>query len=162
MCHPTTIAATATVVSGAYSAIQQVQQGQYQEGVSDYNAVVAENEAQRVQNKSVEEENDLRQQTAELVSSQRSALGASGIAVDSGSALQLQEDAIIQGEADAMRIRDSYDDQVQSLEDQAEFQRNYGDAMARAGYTSAFGTLLSSGAKAFATPGLSDKWDKWF
>lgn len=157
MCEPTTIMATAAVVSGAYTANQQIQQGKYQQGVAEYNARVAENEAQEVQNKSVEEENLQRRRTAELLSKQRAQLGAANVDLSSGSALQLQEDTVALGEADAMRIRSNYDYQVDALEQEAEFQRKSGEAARDASRSAAFGTLLKTGASVLGT-GVADKW----
>ena len=157
MCEPTTIMAATAVVSAAFTANQQVQQGKYQKGVAEYNAAVAENEAQEVQNKSVEEENLQRRRTAELLSKQRAQLGAANVDLSSGSALQLQEDTIALGEADAMRIRSNYDAQVESLQTQANLTRNQGEFAEQSGKTSATGTLLK-GASAAMSTGVADKW----
>jgi len=157
MCEPTAIMAGVAIVSAAYTANQQVKQGKYQKGVADYNAAVAENEAQEVQNKSVEEENLQRRRTAELLSKQRAQLGAANVGLSSGSALQLQEDTIALGEADAMRIRSNYDAQVESLQTQAVVTRTQGEFARQSSQTAATGTLLK-GASAAMSTGVADKW----
>lgn len=157
MCEPTTIMAGVAIVSAAFTANQQVQQGKYQKGVADYNAAVAENESQEVQNKSVEEENLQRRRTAELLSKQRAQLGAANVDLSSGSALQLQEDTQALGEADALRIRSNYDAQVASLQTGADLTRNQGEFAEQSGKTSATGTLLQGASSALGT-GVADKW----
>ena len=157
MCDPMTIMAATAVVSSAFTANQQIQQGKYQKGVAEYNAAVAENEAQEVQNKSVEEENMQRRRTAELLSKQRAQLGAANVDLSSGSALQLQEDTQALGEADALRIRSNYDTQVEALKTQADLTRNQGEFAEQSGKTSAFGTLLKGAGSALGT-GVADKW----
>lgn len=157
MCEPTTIMAVTAAVSAAYTGYSQVQQGKYQSGVNEYNAAVAENEAQEVQNKSVEEENIQRRKTAELLSKQRAQLGAANVDLSSGSALQLQEDTIALGEADALRIRSNYDTQFDSLQTQADLLTNKADYAESAGQSAAFGSLLQ-GAAGVAGSGVADKW----
>jgi hypothetical protein len=160
MCEPTTIMAVTAVTaaaSAAYTGYTQVQQSKYQAGVNEYNAAVAENEAQEVQNKSVEEENLQRRRTAELLSKQRAQLGAANVDLGSGSALQLQEDTIALGEADALRIRSNYDAQVESLQSQSDLLTNQADFNRSAGQSAAVGSLLQ-GAAGVAGSGVADKW----
>lgn len=156
MCDPVSMA-TIAVVQGTYTAYQRVQEGKYQRGVAEYNARVAENEAQETINKGVEAENIQRQRTAELISKQRAQLGAANIDLGSGSALQLQEDAATLGEIDALRIRSNFEDQAESLETGAEFTREAGRQAERAGNMQAFGTLLGTAATVAGT-GVADKW----
>lgn len=157
MCEPATIMAATAVVSAAFTAQQSVQQGKYQKGVADYNAAVSENEAQEVQNQSVEAENTQRRKTAELLSKQRAQLGAANIDLSSGSALQLQEDTVALGEADALRIRSNYDYQVSSLMGESELISNQGAAAESAGKAGAVGSILG-GAAGVAGSGVADKW----
>ena len=157
MCEPTTIMAGVAIVSAAFTANQQVQQGKYQKGVADYNAAVAENEAQEVRDAGVEAENTQRRKTAELISKQRAQLGAANIDLSSGSALQLQEDTIALGEADALRIRSNYEHQSASLMGESELISNQGTAAESTGKSGAVGSLLQ-GAAGVAGSGVADKW----
>lgn len=132
MCDPVTmgaIAAGATVLQG----YQSYQQGKFERGVSEYNARQQENEAIRTRNKGVEQENRLRRQTAELIATQKTQAAASGVDVSSGSALQLQQDSALQGEVDALTLRQNFQDQAQSLDDQAALTRQQGKNAAKAG-----------------------------
>ena len=157
MCEPTTILAAVTLISGAFQANQQRQQGKFQKGVADYNARVAENEAQETRRAGVERENIQRRRTAELVSKQRAQLGAAGVDLGSGSALQLQEDAIVQGEADALRIRSNFENRAGALETGAALTERQGEFAEAAGNNAAAGTLLKSVGNAAST-GVADKW----
>jgi len=157
MCEPTTIAAVATVASTAFGAYNQIQQGNFQKDVSRYNARVAENEAESTRAAGVEEENKRRRATAEMLSSQRAQLGASGVSLASGSALQLQQDTELLGEVDALRIRSNTSQRAEALETEADLTRTKGDFAKSAGLSSAFGTVLGGVGKTLST-GVADKW----
>lgn len=158
MCEPTSIVMAVTAVaSAAYSANQSHQQGKYQAGVAEYNASLAENEAQQIQAKSAEEENTQRRKTAELLSKQRAQLGASNVDLSSGSALQLQEDTEVLGEADALRIRSNYDNQVASSLAEADLSRSDG-AFAESAANSAVAGSILGGISGVASSGVADKW----
>ena len=158
MCEPATIVMAVTAIAGAaMSAQQQRQQGQFQKGVAEYNAQVAENEATETRNKGTEEENKQRRRTAELLSKQRAQLGASGIELGSGSALQLQEDTETLGEVDALRIRSNFSGRAGALDTSAGLTRTKGGFAEEQGRSAATGTLLS-GVAGVAKTGVADKW----
>lgn len=157
MCEPTTIMAATAVVSGAFTAQQQRAQSKFQKSVANYNARVAENEAEETRAAGVERENIQRRRTAELISKQRAQLGAVNVDIDSGSALQLQEDAEILGEADALRIRSNFESRAESLDTSAAFTETQGEFAESAGRNTAVGTLLSTTANVLDT-GVADKW----
>ena len=154
MCEPTTIVMAVAAVATAF---QQVQQGKFEQGVAKYNTRLAENEAENTRNAATEAENDQREQTAQLISRQRAQLGAAGVDLESGSALQLQTDAAALGEADALRIRSNFDQRVGALESQATLTKAEGDFVRSNSKTKAFGTLLSASADIMNT-GVADKW----
>lgn len=157
MCEPTMVAGGALLVSSMFTAQQQRAQGEFQQGVAEYNARVAENEAQQIRNKGVEEENIQRRKTAELLSKQRAQLAARNVDLTTGSALQLQEETEELGEVDALRIRSNTDDQVQAALSQADLTRTEGQFAKEASRGRAVGTLLSGAAGASGT-GVADKW----
>lgn len=162
MCEPTTIAAVATVASTVLVARGQYQQGRYQRDVAEYNARVAENQAQEVRTAGVEAENIQRRKTAELLAKQRAQLGAANVELTSGSPLQLQEDTVALGEADALRIRSNFEAQARSLETGADLTLSSGEAAASLGSQQAAGTILSGTAATINTgvfdQGVSDSW----
>lgn len=157
MCEPTTIMAAVAVVGGAFQANQQRQQGKFQKGTAEYNARVAENEAEETRNAGTERENMQRRKTAELLSKQRAQLGASNVELDTGSALQLQEDTAALGEADALRIRSNFEGRAGSLDTGAALTQREGEFAEPAGKNKAAGTLLQSTSTALST-GVADKW----
>lgn len=161
MCEPATIAATVSVVSTVAQGFQAKQQGEFQEGVSRYNARQLENEAVQTRNIGVEEENRQREQTAQLLSRQRAQIAASGVEIGAGSALQIQEDTQTIGEIDALRIRSNFERQAGSLEEQAELELVQGESAAEAGRSAFTGSLLSVGVGAGASAlsgGVASKW----
>lgn len=147
MCDPVSIGIAFSLASTAMAAKSQRDQGKAAKSTADYNARVADNQAQDVRNKGTQEENKQRQATAQMLSSQRAALGASGIEIGSGSALQIQRDTEVTGEIDAGRIRSNYQDQASSLETGATLTRVEGANAKIAGNNQAMGTILSGGAK---------------
>lgn len=157
MCEPTTIMATVAVVSAAFTANQQVKQGKFQKSTADYNARVAENEAEETRNAGVERENIQRRKTAELLSKQRAQLGAANVDLSSGSALQLQEETQALGEADALRIRSNFESQAEALETGADLTQSQGRFAESAGKSGAFGTVLQGATTVLGT-GVADKW----
>jgi len=158
MCEATTIAYVAAVVVGAvYTNYSSNKQGRYQSNVADYNARVAENEAEQTRNVATDRENVKRQQTAALLSKQKAQLGAAGLDLTSGSPLQLQEDTIALGEADALRIRDMGGQQYDSLNTGADLTRSGGAFAKSAAKAKGTGSLLNAGTNVLGT-GVSDKW----
>lgn len=156
MCNPGAVMAL-QVVSTAFMAQSQISQGRFQKGVAEYNARVAENEAQETRRVGVEEENIQRRKTAELLSKQRTQLGASGIELGTGSALKLQEETVTLGEADALRIRSNFESRATALETSADLTLQQGAFAESSGVMGAGGTILG-GAADIADTGVADKW----
>jgi hypothetical protein len=144
-------------VSTAFAAKSAIDQGRFQKATSRYNARVAENKAVETRNVGNEAELAHRQKVAQLQSKQRAQLGAAGIDLTSGSALQLQEDTAMLGEADALRIRSNAERQASALETSAGLTSAQGDYAQTAGYNQAAGTILS-GAATIGSSGVADKW----
>ncbi len=157
MCNPTAVMAVTTIASTFVTAQAQREQGRYQKGVADYNARVAENEAQEVREAGVEAENIHRQKAAQLLAKQKAQLGAAGVELTSGSPLQLQEDTVTLGEADALRIRSNFERRAEALETGAVLTRSRGEAAKDALNKQATGTLLSGIGETIDT-GVADKW----
>ena len=157
MCDPVSVSAVAAVTATAFTAYTAVEQGNYQKGVAEYNARLAENEAEETRRAGVEAENEQRRKTAELISRQRAQLGAANVDLGSGSALQLQEDAATLGEADALRIRSNVGEQFDALQSSATLTRSQGEFAQSAGQMSAVGSLLG-GTTAVLKTGVADKW----
>lgn len=157
MCDPVTIALVATTVATVGQGYAAKQQGKYEQGVQNYNARRLENEAIQTRNVGTEQELAQREKTAQLISAQRAQIGASGLALGSGSPAALLEDSQFQGEVDALRIRSNFQQQAQSLDDQAELSRAQGAAARQAGNNAFTGSLLSAAA-GVAGSSVAGKW----
>ena len=92
-----------------------------------------------------------------MLSKQRAQLGAANIDLSSGSALQLQEETVALGEADALRIRSNFSNQAGSLDRSAELTAAKGEFAESAGKSASFGTLLQGASTVLGT-GVADKW----
>lgn len=157
MCSVAAASLVVTVFSTAYTVQAQRKKGRYDKGVADYNARVSENEAQKTREVGVEAENLHRRKAAALLSEQRAQLGAAGVELGSGSPLQLQEDTVALGEADALRIRSNYEAKAGSLETSAGLIRSKGDAAKTFADKKSAGTILGGAGKVLDT-GVADKW----
>lgn len=148
------VAAVASVSMSAYGMYaqgqQQQKQAEYQAAVANNNAIVAEQNAQ-IQDRAAQdalnrgriEEQQHRLKVAQMKGTQRSALAASGVEVDSGSALDMVADTAMMGEMDALTIRNNAERESYN------FQVGAYNARAQAGNFRAESGLLSmSGANA--------------
>lgn len=157
MCDPVTVSVVSTVASTAFSVVQAAQQAKDQKAVAAYNARVSENTAQKERNLATEKENTQRLKTSRLLSKQRAQLGAANIDLTSGSALQLQEDTLTLGEADALRIRQTGDDRFSSLIEESNLETSKGEMAESQGLLNIGGSLLSGTAGVLGS-GVADKW----
>ena len=162
MCDPATAAYVAVALFGGYQQNRQAKaQAKNAEDTAAHNARVQENEAIKTRNVGVEEENRQRRITAELLGRQRAQLGARNVSLDTGSALQLQEDTVQLGEADALRVRSNFSDRANSLQQGANITRIEGDN--RSGELRAGGkAALTGGVLSAAASGapVASKWYK--
>lgn len=146
MCSVGAVQIGVTIASAVAAGYAQKKQGEHENEIAKYNARVAENEAEKVRIKGVEEENIQRQKTAQLLAKQRAQLGAASVDLTSGTPLDIQEDTVLLGEVDALRVRSNFGQEAESLEQQAELTRSRGKFAER------------SGRRAFAPLGVADKW----
>jgi len=157
MCDPATIITVGLTLYSGYTQKQQAnEQAKVERNTAAYNSQVQKNEGQNIKNAGIEEENKQRRMTAELLSQQRATLGAGGVVVDSGSALQLQEDTANLGETDALRIRSNYNDRGDAAIQGAALTQYEGDAksaqLKSAGQAAFTGSILSAGGS------VASKW----
>ena len=144
MCSAGLVGAAAAIISGAITAKSQVDQARYEKDVADYNAAVDRNQAVEVRNEATIQENEERQRAFELISRQRAVLASRGANIDFGTALQIQEDTALIGEVNAMRIRETGEEQATALESRAELTEKTGDFALKQGYWNATGTMIGA------------------
>ena len=125
--------------------------GAHSQAVANFNADQLDKDAMAVRNKSVQDDRDSRIKYANLKSSQRARLAARGVFVDSGTAEQIQDDTDFIREIDSYRIRSAAEDRAQTLEDQAEFNRESGEAAFQSGQDQAVGNLLAGAGNVAAS-----------
>lgn len=155
MCEPATIATVALVAGGTMQAYSQYQQGKYQQAMGDYNAKVAEIQAQDALARGGIEEDRQRARTRMIMGAQRAAMGSSGAEVDTGSFGNVLEQTATMGEQDAMTIRQNAMRQAWGYESQADVDRFQGAAAKSTGTMNAMGSLLTTGGQAY---GMYNKW----
>ena len=166
MCEPTTLAIASiasTAIGTGISAIGQARQASAQRNQAQYQARVAENNAitanrladDSLQRGQIEEQRN-RQQTRQLQGRQTAALAASGVDVQSGSALDIVSDTAALGEIDALTIRDNASREAWQRRVQAQEFTNQGALFsAEAAATSSLapvGTILTG------VGGIADRW----
>jgi len=157
MCEPGLIIGAVGTLVGAFAQKQAVEADnkamEYNAQMQERNATIAQQQSQDAQIRGQEEETRHRQRVSQLKGTQRSALAASGVQVDTGSAFDVIEDTTRSGELDALSIRhnagmETWGHQVQS----SNYQGQAG--LARAQKRSpgmAFGTSLLTGGSRLAS-----------
>ncbi len=136
----TMAAATAVTAYGQYQA------GKAEQAALNYNAQVAERNAKIAEDKANYEADLQKQKVRRAIGSQRAIQLASGYLME-GSALDLQEDTVVQGELDRLAILYGGDIEAANFKSEAELSRMRGSAAAAAGRTAAFGTVLGGVAQ---------------
>lgn len=160
------ISAAASVLGTGVSAFGQVQAGQAAKAAGDYNAavarnnqIVAEQQAADAQRRGDVAETEQRRKVRMLAGTQRAALAASGVQLDSGTALDILGDTAAMGELDALTIRnnaerEAYGYRVQGVNFGAEagLQSMRGQSAMTSGLIGAGGTVLSGAGN------VTDRW----
>ncbi len=128
-------------------------QSEIQKAQTEMNKEIAEYNAEEAIARGKDDENQFRKQIKKVIGSQRAAIGASGVEISSGSALEVQEDAAAIGEADALTIRQNARMEAMGYKMsalQTGVQGQIGQATNRAQQSS---TLLAGGINAGAAIG---------
>jgi len=147
----------ATILGTLIQAFSQYQQGRATEAASEYNAQVAERQAQAATQKAAFDETARREKGRKLLATQRAASATTGATI--GSFEPLFSQTASDTELDALAIR--YGGQIESERSlsQAGLYRYQGKQAKRSGILSAGATLLTGGAKAYGAykSGLNEK-----
>lgn len=167
MCDPT-IAIAATVLSTAVGAFGQIQAGNAQAAEAKYQSQIAANNAKIMSQEAgdarrraqVDEENArIRQQ--QLQGRQRAVMGAQGVDMSSGNALDILSDTAAFGEMDALQTRENGEREARAAEIKganftadAQLGRMRAKSASQAGMIGAAGTVLSG------VGSVSEKWYK--
>lgn len=144
MCSYAAAGLAIAVISAGTTIYAQQEQSKSQRDILRYNYREKENEATNTRNAGTEAENEHRRKVAALVAQQRAEMGANGVDLDSGSAFDLQQDTAIQGDLDALRIRENYSNASAALDSESYLNMYQADATTRAGNLASVGTALTS------------------
>ena len=152
----------ATVIGAAGTLMQGVaanSAARAQAAAANQNARIAEAQAHDAIERGGQEELRLRRQMAQLQGTQRSMLAASGVDVDSGSALDVQDASMREGEQDAAAIRFNAAREGWGHQVQAANYRNEASAARAAGRNALFGSVVGAGTSLLSAAG-SGAWAK--
>ena len=134
--------------STAVSAVSTIQQGKAQRKAAEYNAQVNEQNAIAAKNKAKYDESIHRERIKRLLSSQKAAIGASGLNL-SGSPLLATLDTAEKGELDALAIRYGGTVAANKYKSAAGAYRMKGKSAQTTSYYNAGTTLLSGANRAY-------------
>lgn len=158
----TVLAATAAAASAAsaISAGQQARrQGNQQAAAAEYNAQLSTNQATQAFAAGVEREGSARRNANQTLAEQRAAIGASGVDLASGSALDLQLQSTRNAELDALQTRyegvltgQNYQQQAALGQYSADVSRSNGRAAQSGSYLGAAASLLGGASGALKRP----------
>jgi hypothetical protein len=133
--------------SALASYASQKKQGEATASALDVNASLADQQANDAIARGKDAAGQSAQNTRGFLGTQRAALGASGVEVDSGSAATLQSDTAQLGELDRMMIEHNAARDAYGIRTQAAIDRNQGDQVRTASRNNARGTLLTAGVQ---------------
>ena len=152
MSAATTAIAAGNLLMGAVGTVTsfnaQRQQGQVAQDAANANASILEARSQQATNEANARAAIQQRQNARVMGAQKAAFGASGVDVNSGTALDVAMDTATEGELQTSLIRYGGSVTAQTLAMQAANLRRGGAAAADAANTGAWSTLLTGGAKA--------------
>ena len=136
----------ATVISAAGAAYSGFKQNQ----IANFNADMAEREADYQARRTKAEEGRHWRRVKKVLGEQKTQFGQAGVALMSGSALDVYSSSVAEAELDAAIIRSGGQAAITGALIQAEGQRSAGDAALVAGATRAGTTLLTGASEAGA------------
>lgn len=136
-----------SAVSTGLSALSSLSKGQAQSDAAEYSARVAENEAAAKADAGRAHAEKVRLAYREQRARARTALAGSGVEVDEGSAVLIDQDITRRGEQDALSAILSGDREAESSRQMAEQQRYAGRNARRAGQLGAVTSVLDGGAR---------------
>lgn len=155
------IAALALVAAGGIvQANAQKRQGEYQEQLYNYNASVADIQEQdaieRGKSDALAYKRDMRRRQGTITAS----LAAQGLDLESGSALDVQQDFAGMSALDLLTIENNAAREAWGYKVQSGSLRSQGAMAKKAGRDQAFGTLLTTGAQAYYVGTKGGGWGK--
>jgi len=151
------IAGMVTSMAGTLMSVQgQLAQGSAQKKWGEYNAQVAERDAESARQSAEYEAGLKRREGEKILGTQRALFGKAGVTFE-GSPLMLMEQTAADVEMDALMIERGGVLTSQRYQSEATLSRMKGQAASRAGYYGAGTTLLTGASQAATTYGMMMK-----
>ena len=147
MCHPA-IVYGAIALSTVVSAGAAIHQGQVQSDIADANARLQRFAAKDALARGAVEEQRIRERASIFAGRQRAILAASGVQLDTGSALDILEDTARTAELDALTRRANAEREAFGLSTQAGISETQSDAFRTGSYFQAGSTILGGATQA--------------
>lgn len=141
----TAVSVGTTLVSSMQQSNAYKMQAAYEKNAYDWNARIAEIQAQDAVDRGEKAANELKKNTRRLIGAQRAALAAQGIAIDEGDALDIQLETAELGAADAQEIKNNAWREAWGYRVNALDLRGKGSFAELSGKTAARNTLLTGG-----------------
>lgn len=163
------VGAAAAVASTALGTVSSIQQGKQQQAMYNYQAKVAEQNAEIAKRNAdterqtgIEEARLQRMKTLQAVGAQQTAMAANGMDVTQGTSLDIIEDTAAMGELDALQIQTNYEKKALAYEQQAGNYTNQANMDAISGrnaYTAGKINAVSTGLNGIGKlAGVATKW----
>jgi|6_EtaG_2_1085325.scaffolds.fasta_scaffold01903_5 hypothetical protein len=147
----TGVMAFTQLATGASQASAINDEGDYQKSIFDINARFAEVNAKDAIKRGDKEAIALKKQAKRLIGSQRASLAAQGVDIETGSALDIQEDTAVLAQDDVMTIKNNAWKEALGYRVEAFNFRNQGKFAKLSARNKARNTLLTSGLQALST-----------
>lgn len=152
MCSPSlVVGGIAAVISGGTQYAAADQRADTQEQVASYNARQQEIEAAQIKRKGISQENRLREKASDKIAQQRAQAAGAGVRATTGGAFQLQEGVRVESNADALQIRENFEQNADAARAGAELTRFKGKASKYNTLLSGAGSAIQSAGSAFST-----------
>ena len=131
------------MISAGFSAYASIQSAKMQKKMSEINSLIAGKQSDYALEKGELQEQAFRYGTKQTIGKQRVAFAAQNVALDDGTALEMQGDAAKWGEIDALRIRNNAAMEAWGFRLQAGSQAIQGSLSMMSGYNQAGGAVMS-------------------
>lgn len=142
-------AAIAAIIAAVVTAATTIYASHEQSKAADYNAKVADVEAENARNKAAYEEQAHRENLKRILSSQQALYGKAGVDM-SGTPLLVMEETAKQGELDALAIRYGGDVAAARARSEANLYKMKSSSAKSTGYMAAGSSLLTGASKAYS------------
>lgn len=132
-----------SLISAGFSAYASIQSAKMQKKMSELNSLIAGKQSDYALEKGELQEQAFRYGTKQTIGKQRVAFAAQNVALDDGTALEMQMDAAKWGEVDALRIRNNAAMEAWGFRLQAGSQAIQGSLSMMSGAYQAGGAVMS-------------------